>query len=90
MTADYDKLLPFGVVPVLALSNSRFGDINTDLTTVEGVDEFGETTSIIDIHLEVEDGLVLREIAKVGAVETLCETTGRNSGIMSVFGISRN
>ena len=78
MTADYDKLLPFGVVPVLALSNSRFGDINTDLTTVEGVDEFGETTSIIDIHLEVEDGLVLREIAKVGAVETLCETIGRN------------
>ena len=34
-------------------------DVDADLATVEGVDEFCERTSLVNVHLEVEDGGVL-------------------------------
>ena len=40
MTADYDKLFPFGIVPMFTLSNTRFGDIYTYLATVQGMYKF--------------------------------------------------
>ena len=40
MTADNDKLFPFGIVPMFTLSNTRFGDIYTYLATVQGMYKF--------------------------------------------------
>ena len=40
MTADNNKLFPFGIVPMFTLSNTRFGDIYTYLTTVLSMYKF--------------------------------------------------
>ena len=60
MTADYDELFPLSVVPVFPLSDSWFRDVDTDLTTIESVNKFGEGATVIYVHFEIEDGLVLR------------------------------
>ena len=59
---DYDELFPLGVVPMLALGDAGLGDVNTHLSAVEGVDEFGERTALVNIHLQVEDGLFLGKV----------------------------
>ena len=59
MTADYDELFPLSVVPVFPLSDSWFRDVDTDLTTIESVNKIGEGATVIYVHLEIEDGLVL-------------------------------
>ena len=48
---DDDELFPLGVVPMLALGDAGLGDVDAYLSTVEGVDEFGERAAGIDIHL---------------------------------------
>ena len=40
MTADNNKLFPFGIVPMFTLSNPRFGDIYAYLATVQGMYKF--------------------------------------------------
>lgn len=57
-----DKLFPLGVVPMLALGDTRLRDVDAHLSAVEGVDEFGERTTLVNIHLQVEDGLFLGKV----------------------------
>ena len=78
MTGNDNELLPLGVMPMFALGDAWFADVDRDLTALEGVNEFGEGASVVHIHLEVEDGLLLWEIREEGAVESLCERVGRN------------
>lgn len=70
---DNDEQLPLGVVPMLAFSDSGFGDVNADLSAVKSVDEFGEGAAGIDVHLEVVDGFLLGEVTQIGAEETFSE-----------------
>ena len=51
VTADYDELFPLGVVPMLTFGDAGLGDVDAYLSAVEGVDQFCERTSIIDVHL---------------------------------------
>jgi len=73
VAADDYELLPLGVVPVLALGDAWFADVDADLAGARGVEELGEGAALVGVHLEVEDGLVLREVAEVGCVELLLE-----------------
>ncbi len=77
---NHDELLPLGVVPVLALGDAWFADVDGDLTAIQCMNQFRKATSVVHIHLQVEDGLLLGEIREVGAVEALCERVGRNLG----------
>ena len=57
-----DKLFPLGVVPMLTLGDTRLRDVDAYLAAVEGVNQFGERTAGIDVHLQVEDGLFLGKV----------------------------
>src|SRR5574344_530992 len=65
---------------MFALGDAWLGDVDADLTTVEGVDELSEGASVVNIHLEVEECLLFWEIAQEGGIETLGEGVGRNLG----------
>ena len=75
---DYYELLPLGVVPVLPLGDARPGDVDADLAAVQGADELGEAAASVTVHLQVEDGLLLRKVAEVGAEKALGEAVGGN------------
>lgn len=75
-----DELLPFGVVPVLTFGDTRFADIDAYLSAVERVNQFGEGAAVVAVHLQVKNGLVLGEVAQIGAVESLGKAVGRNLG----------
>ena len=62
---------------MLALSDSGLGDVDTDLTMSEGVEELGEAASGIDIHLVVVDGFLLWEVAEIGGHELVAEAALR-------------
>ena len=70
---DHDELLELGVVPMLALGDAWLGDVDAHLTGREGMDQLGEGAALIDIHLEREGGLLIGQVAEVGAVELLGE-----------------
>ena len=59
---DDDELFPLGVVPMLSLGDTWLRDVDAYLSAVEGVDEFGERTALVNIHLQVEDGLFLGKV----------------------------
>ena len=65
MSADYREVLELAVVPMLALGDSGFADVDTHLTMSEGVEELGEAASGIDIHLVVIDGFLLWEVREI-------------------------
>ena len=70
-----DELLELRVVPMLSFSDAWLADIDADLATVEGMNQFGERAACIDIHLQRECGLLIGQIAQVGAVEFLGESS---------------
>lgn len=57
-----DELFPFGVMPMLSLGDTWLRDVDAYLSAVEGVNQFGERTAGIDVHLQVEDGLFLGKV----------------------------
>jgi len=65
MTGDDYEGLPFRVVPVFALGDSWLADVDTYLTAIESVEEFGERATAIYIHLEVVDGFLFRKITQI-------------------------
>ena len=75
-----DKLFPLGVVPMLTLGDTRLRDVDAHLSAVEGVDEFGERTTLVNIHLQIEDSFFFGQVAQEGAIETLGKGVGRNLG----------
>ena len=57
-----DEGFPFAVVPVLALGHAGLGDVDAHLAAAERVHQFGERAALVDVHLEVVDGLFLRKV----------------------------
>ena len=51
MPMNYDKLLPFAVVPMLSFCNSRFADIDTYLSAINCMYQFCKGSAVISIHL---------------------------------------
>lgn len=75
-----DELFPLGVVPMLALGDTRLRDVDAYLSAVEGVNQFGERSTGIDVHLQVEDSFFFGQVAQEGAIETLGKGVGGNLG----------
>ena len=59
---DDDELFPLGVVPMLTFGDAGLGDVDAYLSAVEGVDQFGERSTWIYIHFQIEDGLFLGKV----------------------------
>ena len=78
VTFDDDELLPFGMVPVLTLGDAGLADVDADLSIVEGMYQLCKTAAVIDIHLEREGGLLVGQVAEIGAVELLGKAASRN------------
>ena len=49
-------------MPMLSLGDTWLRDVDAYLSAVEGVNQFGERTAGIDVHLQVEDGLFLGKV----------------------------
>lgn len=73
VATDHDEELPLGVVPVLSLGDARLADVDAHLATIQGMDQLGEGTSIVDVHLQREGDFLLGEIREIGAVKLLGE-----------------
>lgn len=67
---DDDELLPLGVVPMFTLGDTGLGDVDAYLSAVEGVDQFGERATSIDVHFQIEDGFFFGQVAQEGTIET--------------------
>ena len=78
VAGDDDELLPLGVVPVLPLGDARPGDVDGYLAAAEGLHEFGEAAAPVGVHLQVEDRLLLGQVAQVGAQQPFGKTVGRH------------
>jgi len=78
VTLDHNELLELGVVPVLALGDAGLGDVDAYLTGVEGVHQLGKGAAVVHVHLEREGGLLVRQVAEIGAVELLSKAAGRD------------
>lgn len=65
MAMNHDKLLPFGVMPVLAFGNARLTDIDGNLTTVRRMYQLSKTSSVIAVHFHRIFELLCREISQI-------------------------
>ena len=75
MTADDREVFKLGVVPVFSFGDARLRDVDAHLTTFERVNQFGERTSWVVIHLVVIDCFLLGEIAEIGGHELIAQAT---------------
>ena len=75
---DHDELFELGVVPVLTFCDAGLADVDADLSCIEGVYQLCEAATIIDVHLQKEGGLLVGQVAEIGAVELLGKATCRN------------
>ena len=88
MAFHHDELLKLGVMPVLAFCDARLRNVDTNLTAIEGMDEFGEGSTLIDIHLQRESDFFFLEIREIGAIEFLGETASGYLGNHQGVGLS--
>ncbi len=80
MPLDHNELLELGIVPVLALGDAGLGDVDAHLARIQGMHQLGEGAAVVHVHLEREGGLLVRQVAEVGAVEFLGKAAGRDLG----------
>ena len=78
MPRDHDKELPLGIMPMLPLRNPGLGDVNGDLAAVKRVNQLRERAAVVNVHLQRESDLLLREIAQIGRIQLLREAPRRN------------
>ena len=78
VTFDDNELLELGVVPVLTFGDAGFADVDADLTCIEGMHQFCEAASVIDVHLHREGCLLVGQVAEIGTIQLLGEATSRN------------
>ena len=62
MTGNNYKELPLAVMPVLSLSNPGIANIYRELTTVSSFQKLGKASSVIAVHLQIKDGLLLSSL----------------------------
>lgn len=67
------ELLALGVVPMVALGDSRLGDVHRKLAPFFCTENLGEGPSVVGVHLQRIAELVIRQVAQVGAVQHLLE-----------------
>ena len=77
---DDNELLELCIVPVLTFGNAGLADVDADLACIEGVHKLCEAATVIDVHLQREGGLLVGQVAQVGAVEFLGEAVSRDFG----------
>ena len=77
VTGNDSEVLELAVMPVLALGDSRLGDVDADLTMSEGVEELGEAASGIDIHFVAVYRFLLWEVREIGGHELVAEAALR-------------
>lgn len=75
-----DELFPLGIVPMLTLCDAGLGDVDAHLPALGGVDELGERAALVDVHLQVEHGLFLRQIRKIGREQAFRKAVGWDFG----------
>ncbi len=68
---DHNELLELGVVRVLALGDAGLTDVDGHLTRIQGVHQLGEGAAVVGVHLQSEGGLLVRQVAEVGAIQLL-------------------
>ena len=73
MTADDREVFKLAVMPMLSFGDARLRDVNAHLTTFERVNQFGERTSWVVIHLVVIDCFLLGKITQIGCHEFVAE-----------------
>ena len=78
--AHHNEEFPLGVVPVLALGDSRLGNVHAELAAVRRLQEFGKAAAGVHVHLEREAHLFLGQVTQVGGIELLREAVIRNFG----------
>ena len=60
-----DEQLPFGIVPVLALGNTWFADVDAHLSAVRRVNQLGKAAPVVHIHFQGIFKLFRRKIGQV-------------------------
>lgn len=80
VTLDDDELLPLAVVPVLALGDSWPGDVDAHLAAIRSMHQLGEGAAGVGVHLQVEGGLVLGQVAQIGGEQALGQAACGNFG----------
>ena len=87
VTFHHYELLELGVMPMLALGDSWFRDINAHLSCIQCMNQLSKRASFIYVHFERESGLLVRQVAEVSAVEFLGKTVGRYLRYHQGFGL---
>ena len=72
------KELPLAVVPVLSLGDTRFRDVDGDLSAGGGLQKLREAASLIHIHLQRKRNFFWRQIGQIGTIELLCKAAIRD------------
>ena len=78
MAFHHNELFELRMVPMLSFSDAWLADVDANLATVQGVNKFGEATTVIHVHLQWESDFLFRKIAEISAVELFGEAVGRN------------
>ena len=71
VTTDNNEKFPLGIMPMLSFRDAWFGNVDTYLATVKGMDKFSKGTAIVHVHLEWECHFLLRQITQVCTIEFL-------------------
>ena len=73
MTAYNCEVFELAMVPMFALGDTWFADVDGYLSAVQGMNQFGEAASGIYVHLVIVDGLLLGEVRQVGCHQLVSE-----------------
>ncbi len=73
-----DELLPLCVVPVLPLGNAGLRDVDGHLPAVEEADQLSEAAPFVRVHVQIEDGFLFWQIAKICTEQAFGKTLGRH------------
>ena len=71
VATDNNKEFPLGIMPMLPFRDAWFGNVDTYLAAVKGMDKFSKGTAIVHVHLEWECHFLLRQITQVCTIEFL-------------------
>ena len=88
VSVHHHELFVLRVMPVLALGDTRFGDIHRELPPVSSADNLREASPRIRIHLQVVSEPVGRKVRQIGRIEFLGKTVFRRVGNLQRFGHS--
>ena len=77
VTLHHNELLELRVVPMLSFGDARLADIDTHLPCIQRMHQLRKRASLINVHLQWERHLLLRQVAQVGRIELFFKTLFR-------------